>query len=92
MTINEFRAEHLESQVDIVSERGTLLAYRNVGTVIFDLYNIDDFFIEFSYDLGVNEAVTMKIFDDSMQLKPYFSQNAEPEFSLPDIKSNLKVK
>lgn len=91
MTINEFRAESLESQVDIVSEKGILLAYRNEGVVIYDLYNIDDFFVEFSYNLAQNEAVTMKIFHDPMGLKPYFPKSSKAEFSLPSLHPSSKV-
>ena len=67
MTYNEFMAESQESQVDIVSDQGILLAYRNKNTVMYDLYNVDDFFVEFSYNLASNEAVTMKIFEDTME-------------------------
>lgn len=91
MTINEFKAESLESQVDIVSDNGILLAYRNEGVVMYDLYNIDDFFVEFSYNLAYNEAVTMKIFQDPEELKPYFAKTDEAESSLPGLHSSSKV-
>jgi len=91
MTINEFMAESLESQVDIVSDKGILLAYRNEGVVMYDLYNIDDFFVEFSYNLAYNEAVTMKTFQDAMELKPYFPESSEPElFSLLSANTGSK--
>lgn len=91
MTINEFKAESLESQVDIVSEKGILLAYRNEGVVMYDLYNIDDFYVEFSYNLAYNDAVTMKIFQDSMELKLYFPKNNEAKLSVLNLTSSLKV-
>lgn len=92
MTIIEFMAESLESQVDIVSEKGILLAYRNEGIVIYDLYNIDDFFVEFSYNLAYNDTVRINIFQDAMELKPYFPENNETElFSLLNLNSSSKV-
>lgn len=92
MTINEFKAESQESQVNIVSEKGILLAYRNEGVVMYDLYNIDNFYVEFSYNLAYNEAVKMKIFQDSIELKPYFPKNSEKGlFSLSNFNSSLKV-
>lgn len=91
MTINEFKAECMESQVNIVSDKGILLAYRNEGVVMYDLYNIDDFFVEFSYNLAYNDAVRMKIFHDPIELKPYFPKNSEAEISLLSSNSSLKV-
>lgn len=92
MTFNEFMAESQESQVDIVSEKGILLAYRNEGVMMYDLYNIEDFYVEFSYNLAYNEAVRMKIFQDSTELKPYFPESSEAElFSLLSPNSGSKV-
>lgn len=92
MTLNEFMAESQESQVDIVSEKGILLAYRNEGVVMYDLYNIDDFFVEFSYNLANNNTVRMHIFQDTRELKSYFPESSDREIlSLLSVNNGSKV-
>lgn len=95
MTFNEFMAESQESQVDIVSDKGILLAYRNEGVVMYDLYGIDEFYVEFSYNLANNEAVKMKIYQDPMELKPYLQKNDLSETFISNssvrAKSNTKL-
>lgn len=92
MTFNEFKAENPDRQVDIVSEEGILLAYRNEGVIMYDLYNIDDFYVEFSYNMAHNNGVRMKIFQDTKELKPYFPESSERESSsLLHVNPNSKV-
>jgi hypothetical protein len=94
MTIDQFSAISQKEQVDIVAEKGVLLAYRKEGLTMYDLYNIDSFFIEFCYHLAQNNTVKMKVFQDPLELKPYFSNNDfteifEPPYSSDDPEENI---
>ncbi len=74
MSIEEFLLISQQKQVDIISEKGTLLAYRREGLVIYDLYSIELFYVEFSYNISYKGPVTVRIFHDPEELKPYFDK------------------
>ena len=75
MTIDQFNAISQKEQVDLVAEQGILLAFRKEGLTMYDLYTIDAFYVEFCYNVAYNYPVKMKIFQDPLELKPYFHNN-----------------
>lgn len=72
MTIYTFDHLHEIEQEESVEDEGVFLANRNDGKLMFDLYQMGDFYVEFYYFIDRNNAkVKHRSFIDTDELHPY---------------------
>lgn len=72
MTLYQFNHLNEVEQEESVEDIGVFLANRNAGVLMFDLYQIDNFYIEFSYFINRNASkVMLRSFVDTNELHPY---------------------
>jgi hypothetical protein len=72
MTIYKFDHLHKIEQEESVEDEGVFLANRNDGQLMFDLYQIGDFYVEFYYYINRNDfKVKLRSFVDTEELNPY---------------------
>jgi len=72
MTLYQFNHLNEVEQEESVEDEGVFLANRNEGVLMFDLYQIGSFYIEFSYHINRNTSkVMLRSFIDTSDLHPY---------------------
>lgn len=64
MKIEEFNSLNETEQEEIVWERGEFLRNHNEGNLMWDLYQLDSFYVSFFYELQKNQKATIKTFAD----------------------------
>jgi hypothetical protein len=72
--MNIYTFGHLNEieQEESIEDEGVFLANRNDGQLMFDLYQIGDFYVEFYYFIDRNNAkVKLRSFVDTDELRPY---------------------
>ncbi|MEO5998541.1 MAG: hypothetical protein ABIN89_17420 [Chitinophagaceae bacterium] len=72
MTLYQF--DHLNEieQEESIEDEGVFLANRNEGLLMFDLYQIGDFYVEFYYNINRNSSkIMLRSFVDIEELHPY---------------------
>ncbi|MEJ7914344.1 MAG: hypothetical protein WKF70_14400 [Chitinophagaceae bacterium] len=65
---------------DILTKKGIHLAQLEKGELLFDLYQVDSFYVEFCYFISVNSTVTTKVFTDTENLSPYIDKSKNGKF------------
>jgi hypothetical protein len=72
MTLYQFDHLHQVEQEESIEDEGVFLANRCEGEFMFDLYQIDDFYVELFYNIENNKAkVRLRSFIDTEKLTPY---------------------
>ena len=61
-----------EQQEYIISEQGTFLATMEKDGFIFDLYQLETYYVEFFYYLHDHEKIVVRCFNSPDELRPYF--------------------
>lgn len=55
----------------ILAKKGTYLAQLEKGELLYDLYQVDSFYVEFCYFISANSTVTTRVFTEVESLTPY---------------------
>lgn len=55
MTIEEFLLLNRDEKEEAVEDRGVFLANYDVCNAICDAYELDDFYVAFVYEIGINK-------------------------------------
>ena len=72
MTLLQFDHLHYVEQEESICDQGVFLANRYEGELMYDLYQIDSFYVEFFYNINKNNLrVKLRCFSDTEELKPY---------------------
>ena len=71
MNIYLFSFLEREQQEYIISEQGIFLATMEKDGLIFDLYQLESFYVEFFYYLHDNEKIIVRCFNSPDELRPY---------------------
>lgn len=72
MTLYQFSHLHETEQEESICDEGVFLATRDEGELMFDLYQIGSFYIEFAYKINVNnQRIKLRWFTDTDELLPY---------------------
>jgi hypothetical protein len=72
MTLYQFNHLHEVEQEESIEDEGIFLANRDEGPMMFDLYQIGNFYVEFYYHIGGNNSkIRLRSFSDTDELYPY---------------------
>ena len=73
--MTHYQFDHLNyvEQEESICDNGIFLATRDAGDLMYDLYQIDSFYVEFFYNINKNNLkVKLRCFTDTEELRPYF--------------------
>lgn len=68
MKIEEFDALTDVEQEEIIFDAGEFLGNDNIENMMFDIYRVNDFYVQFSYEMNKNEKATIKTFRDPKEM------------------------
>ena len=71
MTPEYFISLNDQRRESILTKKGIHLAQLEKGELLYDLYQVDSFYVEFCYLISVNSTVTTRVFTDTESLSPY---------------------
>ena len=71
MDLYEFSFLPEEEKEEIVRTKAVFLASRSAGNFLFDLYQLEGFYIEFFYLTNDHGVVKSRCFRSTEELKPY---------------------
>ena len=64
MTAEYFLSLKDKKREAILTTKGIFLAQKEIGDMIYDLYQVDSFYVEFSYSISGNRTVTTNVYTD----------------------------
>lgn len=71
MTPDYFISLNDQRREAILAKKGIHLAQGEKGELLYDLYQVDSFYVEFCYFISVNSTVTTRVFTEIDNLGPY---------------------
>ena len=74
MTAQNFLSLHDQRREAVLITKGIYLAQRETADFVYDLYQVDSFYVEFCYSISENSTVTTAVFTDLDCLAPYRGQ------------------
>ena len=74
MTAEHFLSLQDQKRETILTTKGIYVAQRETGDLVYDLYQVDSFYVEFCYSFSENSTVTTTVFTDLDCLAPYRGQ------------------
>ena len=76
MTLQEFIQLNEVEQEEVIWDNGSFIATRDNDHLMYDLYKIDSFYVQFSYVLNKPETITITASANLSQFSSFGSTNA----------------
>jgi hypothetical protein len=76
MNLHQFSFLSKEDQQYLAETRGSFIGSREECDIMFDLYSLEDFYVEFFYLIHDHIEIKVRCFTSKEELKPYTGVDA----------------